>query len=179
MSVRLVLLGLLRDRPLYGYEIKRLIEQYMSDWTSIAFGSIYFALDKLAEEQLVEKIAVEHEGKRPARSVYQITDLGHEEFLHLLREAWRTFDRQYYDLDICLFFLPALPRPEVLVYLRERRDMLARAVDYIQSHRREQFNDPHIPPLAAAIFDHGQVHAQAELSWTTGLLQKLEAGEYN
>ena len=49
MSVRLVLLGLLHERPLYGYEIKQIIEEHMGDWTSIAFGSIYFALDKLAE----------------------------------------------------------------------------------------------------------------------------------
>jgi len=53
MSVRLVILGLLCDRPLYGYEIKQIIEEHMGDWTSIAFGSIYFALDKLAEEGFV------------------------------------------------------------------------------------------------------------------------------
>jgi len=49
MSTRLVILGLLRERPLYGYEIKHVIEDHMGDWTSIAFGSIYFALGKLTE----------------------------------------------------------------------------------------------------------------------------------
>jgi Fe2+ or Zn2+ uptake regulation protein len=57
MSVKLVILGLLRERPLYGYEIKQIIEEHMGDWTSIAFGSIYFALDKLAKEGFVEKVA--------------------------------------------------------------------------------------------------------------------------
>ena len=69
MSVRLVILGLLRENPLYGYEIKQIIEEHMSDWTSIAFGSIYFALDKLAAENFVEKVSVEKEGRRPSRSV--------------------------------------------------------------------------------------------------------------
>ncbi len=50
MSTRLVILGFLRERSLHGYEIKQLIEDRMGDWTSIAFGSIYFALSKLAEE---------------------------------------------------------------------------------------------------------------------------------
>ncbi|PKO14362.1 MAG: hypothetical protein CVU39_15105 [Chloroflexi bacterium HGW-Chloroflexi-10] len=57
MIVRLVILGLLRDRPLYGYEIKQVIEEHMSDWTSIAFGPIYFALDKLVEKGFVKKIS--------------------------------------------------------------------------------------------------------------------------
>ena len=62
MSTRLVILGLLRDRPLYGYEIKHIIEEHMGDWTSIAFGSIYFALNKLAEEDFIEKTGTTQEG---------------------------------------------------------------------------------------------------------------------
>ena len=84
----MVLLGLLHDRPLYGYEIKQLIEAHMGDWTSIAFGSIYFALDKLAEDGLAEKVAVEQSGSRPSRSVYQITQTGKAEFLRLQQIIW-------------------------------------------------------------------------------------------
>ena len=76
MSTRLVILGLLRERPLYGYEIKHIIEDHMGDWTNIAFGSIYFALKKLAEEGFVERAAVEREGNRPSRTVYQLTPAG-------------------------------------------------------------------------------------------------------
>ena len=60
MSVRLVLLGLLLDGPKYGYELKHIIEDHMGDWTSIAFGSIYFALDKLSKEEFIEKVGVEY-----------------------------------------------------------------------------------------------------------------------
>lgn len=76
MSTRLVILGLLRDQHLHGYEIKQIIEEHMGDWTSIAFGSIYFALGKLSEEGLIEKVATEKEGNRPSRSIYQITEGG-------------------------------------------------------------------------------------------------------
>ena len=67
MSTRLVILASLRDQPLHGYEIKQIIEEHMGDWTNIAFGSIYFALGKLAEEGMIEKIATEKEGNRPSR----------------------------------------------------------------------------------------------------------------
>lgn len=178
MTVRLVILGLLRDRPLYGYEIKQIIEEHMSDWTSIAFGSIYFALDKLAEEHFVEKVSVEQDGKRPSRSVYQITDAGRAEFLRLLREGFKQMDRPTYSLDICLFFVASLPLEEVKHALRARQGALQKSLTYIQSHQDAQMQLPEVPRLAGAIFDHARVHTQAELSWVSDLLQKIEAGEY-
>jgi DNA-binding PadR family transcriptional regulator len=175
MTVRLVILGLLRVRPLYGYEIKQVIEEHMSDWTSIAFGSIYFALDKLEQEKFVEKVEVGSHGKRPARSVYQITGSGRKEFLRLLRASWQEFERVYYPLDICLFFLDSLPLEEVRSYLRMRRGALEEALAYVQDHRREQLAHPEVPELAAAIFDHTLAHTRAELKWLKQLLRRLEA----
>jgi DNA-binding PadR family transcriptional regulator len=46
-----------RNRPLHGYELKHIVEQHMGDWTNIAFGSIFFALGKLAEEGYIEQVA--------------------------------------------------------------------------------------------------------------------------
>jgi DNA-binding PadR family transcriptional regulator len=178
MTVRLVILGLLRERPLYGYEIKQIIEEHMNDWTSIAFGSIYFALEKLAEEQFVKKVNVEQDNKRPARSVYQITEAGRAEFLRLLREGWQQVERQYYALDVCLFFMDSLPRPEIIQSLRARQAGLRASLDRLESHRAEQMTHPEVPPLAAAIFDHSFAHTRAELDWVTDLLQKIESGEY-
>jgi DNA-binding PadR family transcriptional regulator len=168
----------LRERPLYGYEIKQIIEEHMSDWTSIAFGSIYFALDKLADEKFVEKVGVEQGGKRPSRSVYQITTAGRDEFLRLLRQEWRQVERQYFSIDICLFFLDMLPLEEVKNYLRIRQLALQSALGHIQSHRDEQLALPEVPPLAMAIFDHSLAHTQAELTWVTDLLHKLESGGF-
>ena len=178
MAVRLVILGLLRERPLYGYEIKQIIEENMSDWTSIAFGSIYFALDKLAEEKFVEKVEVEPAGRRPSRSVYQITSSGRQEFLRLLREGWQQFEREYFPLDVCLFFLDSLPQGEVIAYLQSRKSALQDALGYVNGHRAEQLAHSEVPPLAAEIFDHTIFHTQAELDWVSGLLQKLESGKY-
>ena len=178
MTVRLVILGLLRARPLYGYEIKQIIEEHMSDWTSIAFGSIYFALDKLAEEQFVDKTAVEQDNKRPARSVYQINEKGREEFLRLLRESWRQVERQYFAVDICLFFQESLPLEEIKDYLQRRLAQLEGTLIYLNAHQQEALADQHAPRSAAAIFEHSRVHFQAELAWTRALLVQVERGEF-
>jgi len=176
MSVRLVLLGFLRERPLYGYQIKQIVKEHMGDWTSIAFGSIYFALDKLAEDHLVEKVGDERKGRRPSRSVYRISESGRSEFLRLLREEWQQLERQLFDIDICLFFIEVLPLPEVRAYLAARVEALQATVDQIQAHEAEQLSQAEVPRIASAIFEHSVVHARAELDWTSGLLQKLEKG---
>jgi DNA-binding PadR family transcriptional regulator len=174
MSVKLVILGLLHDKPLYGYEIKQIIEEHMGDWTSIAFGSIYFALDKLSEEKFVEKVSTEQAGNRPSRSVYQITDSGKEEFLRLLRESWQNMEQQYYDLDICIFFLNRLSMTEVKGYLRARIARLEQILAHLQMHEAEQMSNPHVPPQARAIFNHSRVHIQSEFEWTKDFLASIE-----
>ncbi|MEJ2209967.1 MAG: PadR family transcriptional regulator [Anaerolineae bacterium] len=178
MSTRLVILGLLRDRPLYGYELKQIIEEHMGDWTNIAFGSIYYALGKLDEEGLIEQVAVEQEGRRPSRSVYQITAAGQAEFLRLLREVWSEVERHYYAIDVGLAFMQALPREEIEGHLRGRIAQLEGAIRHVIEHQAEQMAQPEVPALAAAVFDHGLAHFRAELAWTRDLLDRVEAGAY-
>jgi len=178
MSTRLVILGLLRDRTLYGYEIKQMIEDHMGDWTSIAFGSIYFALRKLTEEGFVEKAGTEKPGDQPSRIIYRITDAGRAGFTNLLRANWADIERHYFAFDIGLFFMDALPRAEIIGCLRQRVGHLRRVLAYLEEHRRAQMADECVPARAAAIFDHSYLHHQAELVWTEDVLAKVEQGVY-
>jgi DNA-binding PadR family transcriptional regulator len=178
MTTRLVILGLLRERPLYGYELKQIVEEHMGDWTNIAFGSIYFALGKLAEEGYIEPVAVEQEGRRPSRSVYQITEAGQAEFLRLLREVWSEVERHYYAIDVGLVFMEALASEEVEGYLRGRIAQLEGIVQHVVQHWAEKMAQPEVPALAAAVFDHGLAHCRAELDWTRNLLAKVDQGDY-
>jgi DNA-binding PadR family transcriptional regulator len=178
MSTRLVILGFLRQRPLYGYEIKHIIEEHMGDWTSIAFGSIYFALRTLAKDGFIEMVGTEQEGGRPSRTVYQITDAGREEFLRLLREVWGDLERQYYAIDIGLAFMEALSIEEIRGYLRARIAQLEGILQHVTAHRAEVLADEDVPRRVTAVFDHSLVHFEAELSWTRDLLEKVEQGRY-
>jgi DNA-binding PadR family transcriptional regulator len=180
MSTRLVILGFLRGQPLYGYEIKQMIEHVMGDYTNIAFGSIYFALKKLAEEGFVEKVGTEQEGGRPSRTVYQITDAGREEFVRLLRKVWDDVEQQYFIFDIGLNFMSALPNEDVKGYLQKRVEQLEHVLQYLDAHQAEELADEHVPNrLASTVFDHHRVHLKAELDWTRDLLQNVEQGIYD
>ena len=180
MSTRLVILGFLRGRPLYGYEIKNWIEAIMGDWTNIAFGSIYYALGKLAAEGFIEKVGTEQEGSRPSRTVYQITAAGREEFTRLLQATWSEVERQYFAFDIGLTFMSALSTEKVKESLQQRVQHLEHTLQHLDAHEREQSANEHAPNhLMAAVFNHHRVHFRAELEWTRDLLQKVEQGVFD
>ena len=178
MSTRLILLGLLQRKNLYGYEIKHIIEEHMGDWTSVAFGSIYFALAQLQKEKLIRKISEERKGRRPARSVYEISESGRKEFFRLLTAVWENIEPQYFTIDVALFFIRALPLDKVKHYINVRIDKLEKQHAFLAAHKQEQLAHKHIPRLAEAIFDHSSLHMEAELMWLKALLRKIEAGVY-
>jgi len=54
-ATRLLILGALRFmQPAHGYSIRRELERWNAEtWANIAYGSIYFALNKMEQDGLV------------------------------------------------------------------------------------------------------------------------------
>ena len=176
MSTKLVLLGLLKEKSFYGYELKHIIEKHMGDWTNIAFGSIYFALNKLNEDGFVEKISEEKVGNRPSRSIYKITDKGKDEFISLLRETWQKIDREYYSLDIAIAFSKVLSKDEIKKYLKDRIMKYEEKLKYLDKHKTEQLYRKEVPRSAKAVFLHSEYHMKAELTWLKEVLNDIDNG---
>jgi|SRR5690554_2325437 len=174
MSVRLVILGILSQQPLHGYEIKHIIEDHMGDWTDIKFGSIYFALSKLAEAGDIEVVEENHSGKRPAKTIYQITSKGQTEFLRLLKKMWTEDKQTIYPFDIAIFFMNKLTKDEVEKYLKSRIEALEEKLIFLKEHKDEHQKSPYIPQQVFAIINHSYLHLEAELKWVEQLLQNLD-----
>src|SRR5438105_12214683 len=121
-AARLLILGVLQYKsPAHGYEIRRELESWHAEhWAHIAYGSIYFALNKMAEEGLVEVVDTDQVGKRPARTTYAITPGGEAEFQRLLREYWWEFKTVIDPCQGALAFTKEMPRDELLAALRHR-----------------------------------------------------------
>ena len=86
----LVVLGLLSERPMHGYELVREYErQEVEDWASISRPHVYYALQKLAERGLIVG-RVEHAGDRQ-RVVYEVHPTGVAALADALADtAWAT-----------------------------------------------------------------------------------------
>ncbi|MDX1481288.1 MAG: PadR family transcriptional regulator [Woeseiaceae bacterium] len=77
MDVKTVCLGMLTDGPASGYDLKKYFESTFGHFFAAGFGSIYPALNSLAEQGLVRCEEIPQYG-RPDRKVYSITDAGYE-----------------------------------------------------------------------------------------------------
>src|ERR1700727_1320306 len=72
----LVLLSLLAERPMHGYEANALLEfRKVRDWAGVSRPQIYYSLDKLARRELVRPVRSDDAGG-PERNVYETTPRG-------------------------------------------------------------------------------------------------------
>ena len=77
MSHQYLILGLLADEPMTGYDIKKRVVSALSMATSASYGTLYPTLHKLLKEGSVEVQEIP-QVSRPSKKVYSITDQGKE-----------------------------------------------------------------------------------------------------
>ena len=86
----LVLLSLLAERPMHGYEANLELERRcVRDWASISRPQVYYSLEKLAAAGFISKLQTEKPSAGPERTVFDTTAKGCEEIADALeREDW-------------------------------------------------------------------------------------------
>jgi DNA-binding PadR family transcriptional regulator len=164
----IVLLGLLEEKPRYGYEIDKIIaERGMREWTDIAFSSIYAVLRGLETKALVEA-RTEITGNR-ARKRYSLTRAGRrtlkEEVGRLLSEPAPVND----PLMLGLANIRSLDRGEAADKLGRRRAILATQVEQLTARKSEVGGDIFV----AALFDRTIANRRAEVRFLDDLSEKM------
>ncbi len=88
----LVLLSLLAERPLHGYQANLELERrQVRDWAGISRPQVYYSLEKLAGMGLIRAANSDHPSAGPERSVFTTTTRGRADLADALeREAWAT-----------------------------------------------------------------------------------------
>lgn len=100
----LVFLGLLKEGPKHGYEIKKEIKEILSTFIGVDLKSIYYPLKILEEKDFLVK-KIDRQGRRPLRFIYALTPKGEERFSQLLSRSFLDFKRPQFSLDLSLYFL--------------------------------------------------------------------------
>jgi PadR family transcriptional regulator, regulatory protein AphA len=113
-----VILGMVRNEPRSGYEIKALVDETTRFFWAASYGQIYPELKRLSEAGLIEGIDSPTGGRK--RTVYEITTDGEEELKAWLRQPPATYEMREEGL-LKLFFADALPRQEAIEILRAMR----------------------------------------------------------
>ncbi|MDO8661757.1 MAG: PadR family transcriptional regulator [Candidatus Omnitrophota bacterium] len=119
----LLLLGLLKEGPKHGYDIKTKIKQILFLFAGVELKSIYYPLRILEKRGLVAKRTLKP-GKRPERMVYALTAKGQVRFNELLNKSLLNLRRPQFSLDLSLYFLHYMKPSVASRRLRARLHML-------------------------------------------------------
>jgi len=164
----LLLLGLLREAPKHGYEIKTQIRQILSIFAGVQLKSIYYPLRILEKKKLVLKRAGKP-GRRPERFVYHLTLKGKKRFEELLSKSLLVLKRPQFSLDLSLYFLHYLKPISAKRRLRGRLSILNKVSRGIE--RAINTKELQKKPALLCILKHNLCLLKAEASFIESLLK--------
>ncbi|MBG0561633.1 PadR family transcriptional regulator [Actinoplanes sp. NEAU-A11] len=174
----MMILGLVQwMQPVHGYDVRRELLSWSADkWANIQPGSVYHALRKLADEQLLRAVATEQVGARPARTTYEITEKGAAEFQSLLRTYWWNLTATTDPFMAAFSFLPAMPREESSAALRNRATQLQGGVEQLRAALGADWAKEK-PAFVSWMWELGIARAEAEIAWCSRIAGLIESGE--
>ncbi len=138
MSIqKLIILGILKEGPKHGYEIKKIIKKELGVFASLENKSIYYPLKMMKNGGLIKKSASRERGKIE-RHIYSLTPRGNKEFLRLAMAALLSQKRPFIDIDIPLYFLPYLERKKVFAHLRLKKRFLEKVRKWLTGNLKRK-----------------------------------------
>jgi DNA-binding PadR family transcriptional regulator len=159
---------LARYGPQHGHQIRRLADvTNVAEWGGVSVGALYRELPAMEREGLVERVRTEQVGRRPARTVYQITADGRLELVALRDQAIRLAEFLGPDpLGVALSFaVDGMDREELRDGLRMRRARLAISAEELAAERERLLAKGYLGAFEAAIMRRGVMHIETEVRW--------------
>jgi DNA-binding PadR family transcriptional regulator len=172
-TLELAVLGLLHERPMHGYELRKQLGGVLGWGRLLSYGSLYPALKKMLKAGwITEHVATPPGSARAAASrrqriVYELTPTGSDRFTSALSEAGpSTWEDDSFDVRFAFF-----GRTDLAIRLRileGRRARLEERMARVQAqlNRTQQELDMY----AAELHRHGMESAQAEVRWLSELI---------
>jgi DNA-binding PadR family transcriptional regulator len=174
----LAVMNLLNERPMHPYEMKSKMKERGHDQVvKLAGGSIYDTVERLEKGGFIKSQAPSREGRRPERTVYEITAIGREEITAWLRELIAEPEHEYPQFAAALAFFAALEKDEVIHLLRRRTVMLESRIATTDTQLKSLAEDMHLPRLFMVEGEYGLAMDRAELDWVRALIRDIQDGK--
>jgi DNA-binding PadR family transcriptional regulator len=173
----LAVMALLYERPMHPYEMVSLMrERGKHESVRLRYSSLYSVVGTLEREGLIAARETMREGRRPERTIYEITGAGREEFLTWLRELLREPVKEYTQFAAGLSFLPGLPPEEAAELLEERVRRLEKETTEMRSRLDAAMEKYDLPRLFLVESEHELMLRESELGWVRKIVDEIEAG---
>lgn len=171
----LVVLGLLRERPMHPYEMQRLIrERGKGDLLDLKRGSLYHAVERLERAGMIEPVETSREGRRPERTVYRATEAGVDQLVEWVREMVGRPTRDTNEFIAAIAHLPHLSPADAADLLETRAAFLQAEIASLDSVLETL--TPRLGPLVLLESDLSRALKRAEREWVLRLVQDLRRG---
>lgn len=168
------ILGMLSIGPMSGYDIKKHVEEGISNFWTESYGQIYPVLKGLVAEKLVTK-AVEKGRGKPDRHVYALTEMGREELREWLTEGV-TPKVGRNELLLKIFFGAEMSVEANAAHVEQYRELqrgLLEKYKAIEKNIKAEYADNSNAPFWLLTVRHGQQVSQALLDWCDEALLKF------
>lgn len=161
---------------MHPYEMGQTITQRRVDEiVKVRGGSLYHAVERLAQAGLIEAAETERQGRRPERTVYRITEAGREEFVGWLQEALREPQHEYSPFGAALISLHHRPAAIAAQLLAHRALRLAAEVAALDT-TLEGLAAQEVSRAHVIEWEYVRAMRQAELAWIRALIDDISRG---
>ena len=169
MEKKLLLLSLLRDHEMHGYQLSEMLCRNGGIPIHLTKPNAYKLLKKMEEDGWVTYYE-EQEGNRPPRRVYQITGEGETAYQQMLRENLANYSVPEFPSAVAFNLLSVLPANEAVELLGQRRKIIA-------DHLDEVLESPAEMRAVHWSIDYLIRFYQTEIEWLDGTITRLIATE--
>lgn len=175
-KTKFLILGLLSEESLSGYEIKKIVDMRFSFFWSESYGQIYPQLKKLSEDKLIEEISLNEIESSKIIKKYSITDKGRIELKEWLEEPVEK-ETVRYEILLKMYFSNNISAEVMLGHIKEfqisHRNQLKLFEKYtLQLEKFKEVHDNHEDILMVLSF--GQKVWKAYDDWCEEVSKILE-----
>ena len=163
MERKLLLLGLLNNSDMYGYQINELVDQHLGSSVQLTKPTAYRYLKQLADKGYIVS-GEEQEGNRPVRQVYSITPKGKEAFNSMLRESLANYEPTPSHSTIAIAFIDNVPPKETISLLEKRKETISNILEELSVDMSHSGSFSYM-------ISHQVRHLETELEWLNEVME--------
>jgi len=169
------ILGLLSERPMYAYEIEKIIEERnMRYWTEISFSTLYYELKKLKKKGLVTSETT-ISSKNIAKKIYSINEQGTQVLKEKITSILSNVEKIIWQIDLGMANISLLSKTETIEafshYIQSIHESIVRyqeLLDYLSTHA--------YPDSDLALAQRPLLHLEAEKKWAEEYVEGIKHG---
>jgi DNA-binding PadR family transcriptional regulator len=169
------LLSLLCERPMYAYEIEKIIEERnMRYWTEISFSTLYYELKKLEKKQLVNS-TIQLSKNNVAQKIYSINTDGKKAIKKKVKDVLSNMEKIIWQIDLGMANISMLSKDETIETFTKYISSIDEYI-LIYQHLLDFFKKNNYPDSDCALAERPLMHLHVERQWAKEYLEGVRNG---